>query len=108
MNIFRKGRVVYTPDPQFTCVITLRLKSPGATRFPSVTQFVRIKCKCLHTSGSFTWASASHAIFVTTDGGQLTNGKKHMTSHHQNLPEDKYYVAPSAAPTDIQVKTEVT
>ena len=75
VNIFRKGRVAYTPDPQFTCVITLRLKSPGATRFPSVTQFVRIRCKCLHTSGSFIWASASHAIFVTTDGGQLTNGK---------------------------------
>ena len=34
--------------------------------------------------------------------------KKHMTSHHQNLPEDDYYVPPSAAPTDIQVKTEVT
>ena len=75
VNIFRKGRVAYTPDPQFTCVITLGLKSPGATRFPSVTQFVRIKCKCLHTSGSFTWASASHARLVTTSGGQLTNGK---------------------------------
>ena len=58
VNIFRKGRVAYTLDPQFTCVITLGLRSPGATRFPSVTQFVRIKCKCLHTSGSFTWASA--------------------------------------------------
>ena len=31
-----------------------------------------------------------------------------MTSHHQNLPEDEYYVPPSAAPTDIQVKTEIT
>ena len=34
--------------------------------------------------------------------------KKHMTSHHPNLSEDEYYVPPSAAPTDIQVKTEVT
>ena len=34
--------------------------------------------------------------------------KKHMTSQHQNLPEDEYYVPPSVTPTDIQVKTEVT
>ena len=34
--------------------------------------------------------------------------KKHMVAHHPNLSEDEYYMAPSEAPADLQIKTEVT
>ena len=33
--------------------------------------------------------------------------KKHMTTNHHYLSEDEYYVTPSEAPADVQIKTEV-
>ena len=34
--------------------------------------------------------------------------KKHMAAHHPELSEDEYFVAATAPPPDIQIKTEVT
>ena len=30
-----------------------------------------------------------------------------MTTHHSNLSEQEYFVAPAEAPTDLKIKTEV-
>ena len=30
-----------------------------------------------------------------------------MTTHHTNLSEQEYYVAPTVAPTGLEIKTEV-
>ena len=36
-----------------------------------------------------------------------TEWKKHMTTHHTNLSEQEYYVAPAEAPANLEIKTEV-
>ena len=36
-----------------------------------------------------------------------TEWKKHMTAHHSNLSEQEFFVAPTEAPTNLQIKTEV-
>ena len=36
-----------------------------------------------------------------------TKWKKHMTAHHSNLSEQELFIAPTEAPTDLKIKTEV-
>ena len=36
-----------------------------------------------------------------------TEWKKHMITHHSNLSEQEFFVAPTEAPADLQIKTEV-
>ena len=36
-----------------------------------------------------------------------TEWKKHMTTHHSTLSEQEFFVAPTEAPTDLKIKTEV-
>ena len=36
-----------------------------------------------------------------------TEWKKHMITHHSNLSEQEFFVAPTEAPTCLQIKTEV-
>ena len=70
-----------------------RLKLKGVTKWPFATLFAKIRCKFPRIFANSTWVSVFHVTFVITDGGQPSNGKKHMVAHHPNLSENEYFIA---------------